>query len=385
MAEGYVLEGPKWGNPTYGTSSGKIYWSFALYNWGGYNFDAVISNPVYQQLVRDAFAAWEAVANVDFVEITDSASSMLRLGWDYIDGPYNIVGQASWQSWSTDGVNYAITGAEIRFDTSETWSTNEAYIGNDTNFYTVAVHEIGHTLGLGHPNDPTQIMYAQSNDQLTLGSGDIAGIQKLYGPNPASIFIATPYNDRFDATPANDVIDGLGGIDTVLLAGSRNGFQVGKSGGTLTVTGQGTDIFTNIERLWFTDGTLAYDTAGNAGAAYRLYRAAFDRAPDASGLGYWVRELDRGAGDLAWMANNFIISEEFKAKYGTPSTMPNQSFLDLIYQNVLDRSPDTDGLNYWMGELNRGFERERVLASFSESAENQANVAAAIQDGIWYV
>jgi hypothetical protein len=84
------------------------------------------------------------------------------------------------------------------------------------------------------------------------------------------------------------------------------------------------------------------------------------------------------------MANNFIISEEFKETYGTPSSVTNESFLKLIYNNVLDRDPDGEGYSYWMAELNRGFERERVLASFSESAENKANVADAISDGIWY-
>jgi hypothetical protein len=98
-----------------------------------------------------------------------------------------------------------------------------------------------------------------------------------------------------------------------------------------------------------------------------------------------VRELDAGLGDLAWMANNFIISDEFRDTYGSPATVSNQAFLQLLYANVLDSAPDTQGYNYWMSELDRGFGRERVLASFSESVENQGNVAAATADGIWYV
>ena len=64
----YELAGPKWGNSTYGTTGGTVAWSFATMNWGGYSYTAQISNPVYQQLIRDAFAAWTAVAKISFVE-----------------------------------------------------------------------------------------------------------------------------------------------------------------------------------------------------------------------------------------------------------------------------------------------------------------------------
>src|SRR5690606_12756157 len=139
-------------------------WSFAEFNWGGYEFDAVISDPGYRQAIRDALALWESVAQLDFREIYDSAETMLRFGWDYIDGAYGTVGEAYWQSWANDGVNYSITNAEIRFDTSETWSLRA---GAGTNFFSVAVHEIGHALGLGHVNDENQIMNPMVTDLST--------------------------------------------------------------------------------------------------------------------------------------------------------------------------------------------------------------------------
>ena len=41
-------------------------------------------------------------------------------------------------------------------------------------------------------------------------------------------------------------------------------------------------------------------------------------------------------------------------------------------QNVLGRLPDSNGLNYWIGQLNSGTEtRYEVLLGFSESAENK--------------
>ncbi|WP_108398812.1 DUF4214 domain-containing protein [Devosia submarina] len=202
-------------------------------------------------------------------------------------------------------------------------------------------------------------------------------------------------DDSMKLSGGNDVVAGLGGSDTidagegfdiVQFAQNASSYTIGRVGDAIVVRDAGgdTDTLINVERVQFAGETLALDTDGIAGAAYRLYQAAFDRAPDQQGLGYWIDELDAGKGDLAWMANNFIISEEFKDTYGTPSSVSNEAFLELIYNNVLDRAPDGEGYQYWMAELNRGFERERVLASFSESDENRANVADAIADGIWY-
>jgi hypothetical protein len=126
---------------------------------------------------------------------------------------------------------------------------------------------------------------------------------------------------------------------------------------------------------------LAIDTAGNAGQAYRLYQAAFDRTPDRAGLSYWVNDLDHGA-DLAGVAKNFIASAEFKAVYGDPAALTASQFVDLLYANVLHRAPDAAGKAYWQDQINQGFPRERVLASFSESAENVAIVGAKIANGI---
>jgi hypothetical protein len=97
----------------------------------------------------------------------------------------------------------------------------------------------------------------------------------------------------------------------------------------------------------------------------RLYQAFFLRAPDAAGLSYWAGQAESGVA-LETIAAAFAGSDEFQNQYGELS---NQAFVSLVYNNVLNRPADTDGLNYWSGQLNAGLDRGTVMVGFSESAE----------------
>jgi hypothetical protein len=175
-------EDAKWGSATLGTAA-VVTWSFGDLTQlvppgrSGYQaFDSTITGN-YRNLVQQAMDAWEAVANIDLVLVNDSASSNIRVGNLYIDGSQpnqaSTVGETSF--WAQNGV---LSTAEIYFDT-------DAYAGS--NFYQIAVHEIGHALGLDHSNVASAVMYYMVNNQNRTGAlsaDDIAGIQHLYGAKP---------------------------------------------------------------------------------------------------------------------------------------------------------------------------------------------------------
>jgi hypothetical protein len=133
----------------------------------------------------------------------------------------------------------------------------------------------------------------------------------------------------------------------------------------------------------FLGKTTAFDLDGNAGKAYRIYKAAFDRTPDTAGLGYWIAQMDKGM-SLTEAAARFVDSNEFRTLYGTNPT--NEQFLTKLYQNVLGRDPEATGYNWWLNELNTNPSKTKAkaLADFAESGENQAGVDSLIGSGITY-
>ncbi len=113
----------------------------------------------------------------------------------------------------------------------------------------------------------------------------------------------------------------------------------------------------------------------------RLYFSAFNRAPDSEGLEYWVDQVQGGM-SLEDIAAGFAGSQEFAALYGME--LSDLEFVSAVYRNVLGRDAEDDGLAYWMNQIALGGNRNAVLAQISNSAESIAHSAVTTQVVLTY-
>jgi len=96
----------------------------------------------------------------------------------------------------------------------------------------------------------------------------------------------------------------------------------------------------------------------------RFYRHCLGREPDLPGLRGWVNAIKTGQLSGSDVARGFVFSEEFINK-----NVPNEEFVRILYKAFFNREPDAPGFNGWVSSLNSGKSREFVLNGFLNSQE----------------
>lgn len=94
------------------------------------------------------------------------------------------------------------------------------------------------------------------------------------------------------------------------------------------------------------------------------YRQFLGRDADPGGIQYWTQQLQGGLTDEQMQAG-FIASPEFYNKAGGTDKL----WIDALYQALLDRQPDANGENYWIGQLQGHQTRAEVANDFTGSPE----------------
>lgn len=257
-------------------------------------------------------------------------------------------------AWGND-VIYGMAGDDTLQDTKGTdtlvgGTGNDVYFVDSPDDMVIELPDEGHDL---IKSSVTFRMWADApevEDLVLTGSAAIDGI----GNRGDNHIIGNTGANYLDGARGRDLLEGGGGADTLL----------GQAGADTLLGQAGDDVLYGDQ---VTGASTTY-----AGMAFRLYQATLDRAPDANGYGYWTEQLADGANYFNVIAG-FVNSPEFQATYGN---LTDEAFVEMLYQNVLNRASDATGKAVWMGYLEDGQSREFVVSHFAESPEFKRLMAA---------
>ncbi len=160
-------------------------------------------------------------------------------------------------------------------------------------------------------------------------------------------------------TPGNNTLNGLNAIDTAIFAAHSSQFtQTGTiEARTVTTPMDGTDALLSIERLRFADTILASDTTpgGNTYAAFAMFNAGFNRAPDAAELGRWTAQRDQlgTAVDLAQAMIHFYAPG-----------VPNDALVTHLWSTIVGGAITPGDLATYVGLIDSGTFTQASLLEF---------------------
>ena len=208
-----------------------------------------------------------------------------------------------------------------------------------------------------------------------------AGSDVIDGRDGDDVITAGTGNDVITGGRSDDLLDGGGGIDTAVYSGAQNSHTLTLSSGSTTISdrrldGDGTDTLIDIEALNFNSGSFDLTQFGgttglsaeNFESFIELYIAYFNRAPDAIGLNFWGTAFANGT-TLEEMATLFIDQDETLAAY--PPGTSNSVFAETVYNNVLGRTPDQTGFDFWVDQLDSGsVSRDQFILNVLQGAKS---------------
>ncbi|ESW38891.1 MULTISPECIES: DUF4214 domain-containing protein [Pseudomonas] len=133
---------------------------------------------------------------------------------------------------------------------------------------------------------------------------------------------------------------------------------------------------TDIANIFLNSNEFA--GAVNATDINELYQALLGRDADAEGSAAWVGQLANGSQSLADIAAAIATSQEAIA-----ADQSNGDFVRELYENVLGRPAEEEGLNAWVGQLFNGASRADVAAAIVGSAEAQTKSDSDFIEGLY--
>ncbi|MBR0085704.1 MAG: DUF4214 domain-containing protein, partial [Lachnospiraceae bacterium] len=96
----------------------------------------------------------------------------------------------------------------------------------------------------------------------------------------------------------------------------------------------------------------------------RLYQLMLSREPDPNGLTDWYDSLVNNEKTAAEVIRGFAYSPEFQKK-----NLSDEDYVEIMYNTLLGRASDPSGKEHWLGLLADGVSRRLIISRFIASKE----------------
>jgi hypothetical protein len=118
---------------------------------------ADVSQAVFADTVEEALDVWSDAADIKFAETkTPGLDDSLDITFAQLDGEGGTLARA----FLPDDLNRSQIAGDVKFDVAENWEVGNAKGSSAFDLLYVAVHEIGHALGLGHTTNDGSVLKA---------------------------------------------------------------------------------------------------------------------------------------------------------------------------------------------------------------------------------
>jgi hypothetical protein len=217
-----------------------------------------------------------------------------------------------------------------------------------------------------------------TSSALTIGKTLVgtSGNDTITGTVGADSISGASGNDSITGGHGDDAVTGGSGIDVLVVASTRAASAVtimDTSTLAATVTGDGTDSITGVERIKYTDMALAIDINGNAGMTAKVVGALLGAAylQDRGVMGSMLHQADSGMTEQQLAA--YVASTDLFASLA--GSHGNADFVTQVFEWVYLRAPTATELATYTQALDNGTSTQGSLgATLAETNENLVNV-----------